>query len=166
MSSKTIEGEFDAPKTALELETLVRGVFEKANGFSISSSTSSSSKTIPTPRGAQADGGDAIISSTPPKPPSMKRSHATGKDRTGEPEGTYWAGKMQGGAEGDRRVGVIWHTQGDFNIRYYSRRQWPRHRRRESAGRDDFSRWSSFDFPGNNRPGWTSHSIAFYTPPA
>lgn len=30
---------------------------------------------------------------------------ATGKDRTGEAEGTYWAGKMQGGAEGDRRVG-------------------------------------------------------------
>src|SRR5213075_1616429 len=26
---RTIEGEFDAPKTALELETLVRGVFEK-----------------------------------------------------------------------------------------------------------------------------------------
>jgi type I site-specific restriction-modification system R (restriction) subunit len=37
---------------------------------------------------------------------------ATGKDRTGEAEGTYWAGRMQGGAEGDRRVGVIWHTQG------------------------------------------------------
>ena len=37
---------------------------------------------------------------------------ATGKDKTKEAEGTYWAGKMQGGAEGDRRVGVIWHTQG------------------------------------------------------
>src|SRR5207248_3220132 len=26
--------------------------------------------------------------------------------------GRYWAGKMQSGEPGDRRVGVIWHTQG------------------------------------------------------
>src|SRR5262249_53880678 len=29
-----------------------------------------------------------------------------------EAPGTYWAGKMEGGKQGDRRVGVIWHTQG------------------------------------------------------
>ena len=37
---------------------------------------------------------------------------ATSKDRAAEAEGTYWVGKMEGGKEGDRRVGVIWHTQG------------------------------------------------------
>ena len=37
---------------------------------------------------------------------------ATAKDRVAEAPGTYWAGKMEGGKEGDRRVGVVWHTQG------------------------------------------------------
>ncbi|MDD2455691.1 MAG: type I restriction endonuclease subunit R [Kiritimatiellae bacterium] len=27
-------------------------------------------------------------------------------------EGRYWAGRMNDGAEGDRRAGVVWHTQG------------------------------------------------------
>jgi type I restriction enzyme R subunit len=26
--------------------------------------------------------------------------------------GTYWAGRMHGGKPGDRRAGVVWHTQG------------------------------------------------------
>ena len=33
-------------------------------------------------------------------------------DRVGEPAGRYEAGKKPGGKPGDRRVGVVWHTQG------------------------------------------------------
>jgi type I restriction enzyme R subunit len=33
-------------------------------------------------------------------------------DRVGEPGGRYEAGKKPGGKPGDRRVGVVWHTQG------------------------------------------------------
>ena len=42
----------------------------------------------------------------------MKQFARPAKTGLVKPKGTYWAGKMQGGAEGDRRVGVIWHTQG------------------------------------------------------
>ena len=29
-----------------------------------------------------------------------------------EDSGNYWAGRMHGGKTGDRRAGVVWHTQG------------------------------------------------------
>ena len=32
--------------------------------------------------------------------------------RAGEPEGRYESGRQAGGEPGDRRVGVVWHTQG------------------------------------------------------
>ena len=34
------------------------------------------------------------------------------RSEVAETPGTYWAGSMEGGKPGDRRVGVIWHTQG------------------------------------------------------
>jgi len=33
-------------------------------------------------------------------------------DRVAEGEGLYEAGRKPGGKPGDRRVGVVWHTQG------------------------------------------------------
>jgi type I restriction enzyme R subunit len=107
---RTIQGEFDAPKTALELETLVRGVFEKRRFldlirnfivFEDDPDTGAVNKLMAGYH--QFHAVKAAVDET---------IRATGKDRTGEAVGTYWAGKMQGGAEGDRRVGVIWHTQG------------------------------------------------------
>ena len=29
-----------------------------------------------------------------------------------EEQGAYWAGRMHGGKQGDRRAGVVWHTPG------------------------------------------------------
>ena len=107
---RTIEGEFDAPKTALELETLVRGVFEKRRfldlirNFIVFEDDPDTGAVHKLMAGYhQFHAVKAAVDET---------IRATGKDKTGEAEGTYWAGKMQGGAEGDRRVGVIWHTQG------------------------------------------------------
>jgi type I restriction enzyme R subunit len=107
---RTIEGEFDAPKTALELETLVRGVFEKRRfldlirNFIVFEDDPDTGAVHKLMAGYhQFHAVKAAVDET---------IRATGKDRTKEAEGTYWAGKMQGGAEGDRRVGVIWHTQG------------------------------------------------------
>ena len=31
-----------------------------------------------------------------------------------EDAGTYWSGRQRGGKPGDRRVGVVWHTQGNW----------------------------------------------------
>ena len=107
---RTIKGEFDAPKTALELETLVRGVFEKRcfldliRNFIVFEDDPDTGAVHKLMAGYhQFHAVKAAVDET---------IRATGKDRTGEAAGTYWAGKMQGGAEGDRRVGVIWHTQG------------------------------------------------------
>jgi len=41
------------------------------------------------------------------------------------PEGQYWAGRMHGGKPGDRRAGVVWHTQGSgksFSMLFYAAR--------------------------------------------
>ncbi len=107
---RTIEGEFDAPPTALELETLVRGVFEKQRfldlirnfiAFEDDPDRGTTNKIIAGYH--QFFAVKAAVDET---------LRATAKDRVAETPGTYWAGKMEGGKEGDRRVGVVWHTQG------------------------------------------------------
>ncbi len=107
---RTIEGEFDAPKTALELETLVRGVFEKRRFLDLIRNLIVFEDDPDTGAVHKLMAGYHQFYAV--KAAVDETIRATGKDRTGEAEGTYWAGKMQGGAEGDRRVGVIWHTQG------------------------------------------------------
>ena len=107
---RTIGGEFDAPVTALELETLVRGVFEKQRfldlirnfiAFEDDPDRGTTNKIIAGYH--QFFAVKAAVDET---------LRATAKDRVAEALGTYWAGKMEGGREGDRRVGVVWHTQG------------------------------------------------------
>ncbi len=99
---RTIEGEFDAPATALELETLVRGVFEKRRfldlirnfiAFEDDPDSGAAQKLIAGYH--QFHAVKAAVDET---------IRATAKDRAAEVPGTYWAGKMEGGKEGDRRV--------------------------------------------------------------
>ena len=54
---------------------------------------------------------------------------ASGMSETGsvlrEDAGTYWAGRQRGGKPGDRRAGVVWHTQGSgksFSMLFYAAR--------------------------------------------
>src|SRR6266446_2453057 len=107
---RTIEGEFDAAATALELETMVRGVFEKRRfldlirnfiAFEDDPDSGAVNKLIAGYH--QFFAVKAAVDET---------LRATAKDHAAEAEGTYWAGKMEGGKEGDRRIGVVWHTQG------------------------------------------------------
>jgi type I restriction enzyme, R subunit len=106
---RTIEGEFDAPATALELETLVRGVFEKRRfldlirnfiAFEDDPDSGTVHKLIAGYH--QFHAVKAAVDET---------IRAT-RSEVAETPGTYWAGSMEGGKPGDRRVGVIWHTQG------------------------------------------------------
>jgi type I restriction enzyme R subunit len=42
-----------------------------------------------------------------------------------EDAGTYWAGRQRGGKPGDRRAGVVWHTQGSgksFSMLFFAAR--------------------------------------------
>ena len=106
---RTIEGEFDAPATALELETLVRGVFEKRRfldlirnfiAFEDDPDSGAVHKLIAGYH--QFHAVKAAVDET------IRATRSAVKEVPGQ----YWAGKMEGGKEGDRRVGVVWHTQG------------------------------------------------------
>lgn len=44
-----------------------------------------------------------------------------------EDVGNYWAGRMRGGKAGDRRAGVVWHTQGSgksFSMLFFAPPVW------------------------------------------
>jgi type I restriction enzyme R subunit len=106
---RTIEGEFDAPKTALELETLVRGVFEKRRFLDLTRNFIVFEDDPDTGAVQKLMAGYHQFHAV--KAAVGETIRATAVVRT-EEVGRYWAGKMEGGKRGDRRVGVIWHTQG------------------------------------------------------
>src|SRR5437763_5059935 len=106
---RTIEGGFDAPRTALELETLVRGVFEKRRfldlirnfiAFEEDADRGTVNKVIAGYH--QFHAVKAAVDET------IRATRSAVKEVPGQ----YWAGKMESGKPGDRRVGVVWHTQG------------------------------------------------------
>ncbi|HWL64261.1 MAG TPA: type I restriction endonuclease subunit R [Steroidobacteraceae bacterium] len=119
---RTIDGEGDAPKTALELEVLVRGVFERRRFldllhhfivFEEDPDSGALNKIIAGYH--QFHAVNAAVEET---------VRASGM-AVREDSGTYWAGRMHGGKPGDRRAGVVWHTQGSgksYSMLFYAAR--------------------------------------------
>ncbi|MDA1277877.1 MAG: type I restriction endonuclease subunit R, partial [Verrucomicrobia bacterium] len=115
---RTIEGDGEAPKTALELEVLVRGVFERQRfldllqHFIVFEEDPDSGALHKIIAGYhQFHAVNAAVEET------LRASLAPTdeEEETGmvrEEAGTYWTGRMHGGKPGDRRAGVVWHTQG------------------------------------------------------
>ncbi|HOD48177.1 MAG: type I restriction endonuclease subunit R [Opitutaceae bacterium] len=110
---RTIEGDGDAPKSALELEVLMRGVFERRRFlqllqhfivFEDDPDTGAVHKIIAGYH--QFHAVNAAIDET------VRASGMGVAGQVDEDPGTYWSGKMSGGKPGDRRAGVVWHTQG------------------------------------------------------
>ena len=118
---RTIEGERDAPKTMLELEVLVRGVFEPRRfldllqHFIVFEEDPDSGALHKIVSGYhQFHAVNAAVEETVRASGGIK-----------EDSGAYWSGRMQGGASGDRRAGVVWHTQGSgksFSMLFYAAR--------------------------------------------
>ena len=118
---RTIEGERDAPKTMLALEVLVRGVFEPQRfldllqHFIVFEEDPDSGALHKIVSGYhQFHAVNAAVDET------VRASGGVKEDR-----GAYWSGRMQGGASGDRRAGVVWHTQGSgksFSMLFYAAR--------------------------------------------
>lgn len=110
---RTVSGEGEAPRAALELDVLVRGVFEKRRfldllqHFIVFSEDADSDALHKLMAGYhQFHAVNAAVEET---------VRASNKDvvlEAGEEAGTYWAGRMHTGKPGDRRAGVVWHTQG------------------------------------------------------
>ena len=125
---RTIDGEGDAPKTALELEVLVRGVFNRGRfldllhhfiAFEEDPDTGTVLKIIAGYHQFHAVNAAVEETVRASGMPAFDAIHH-------EPEtGSYWAGKMHGGKAGDRRAGVVWHTQGSgksFSMLFYAAR--------------------------------------------
>jgi type I restriction enzyme R subunit len=123
---RTIDGSGDAPKTALELEVLVRGVFEPRRFldllqhfivFEENPDTGALHKIIAGYH--QFHAVNAAVEET---------VRASGMDDgavTPMADGAFWSGRMRGGKPGDRRAGVVWHTQGSgksFSMLFYAAR--------------------------------------------
>jgi type I restriction enzyme R subunit len=123
---RTIDGEGDAPKTALELEVLVRGVFERQRFldllqhfivFEEDPDNGALHKIIAGYH--QFHAVNAAVEET------VRASGMLTETRVKDSGGAYWSGRMHGGKPGDRRAGVVWHTQGSgksFSMLFYAAR--------------------------------------------
>ena len=114
------------PKATLELQTLIHGVFEKERflklllHFIVFEEDPDSGALHKILAGYhQFHAVQAAVQET------VRASGAAEEGRTQDGQGTYWAGQMRGGKQGDRRAGVVWHTQGSgksFAMLFYSAR--------------------------------------------
>ena len=127
---RTIDGEGDAPKTALELVTLVRGVFGRQRfldllqhfiAFEEDTDTGALLKIIAGYH--QFHAVNAAVEETVRASGRQESMNDAGVLR--QDTGRNWAGRMHGGKPGDRRAGVVWHTQGSgksFTILFFAAR--------------------------------------------
>ena len=123
---RTIDGKADAPKTALELEVLIRGVFDHRRfldllqHFIVFEENPDSGALHKIIAGYhQFHAVNAAVEET------VRASGMTLAGPQVMRDGVSWAGKMAGGKPGDRRAGVVWHTQGSgksFSMLFYAAR--------------------------------------------
>ena len=121
--------EHDAPPGGLELEDLVKGVFAPSRfldllqHFIVFEDDPDSGAVHKIIAGYhQFHAVNVAVTET------IRASQLPEQEKTGtvrEDPGTYWAGRMHGGKPGDRRAGVVWHTQGSgksFSMLFYAAR--------------------------------------------
>ncbi|MBK7956041.1 MAG: type I restriction endonuclease subunit R [Candidatus Accumulibacter sp.] len=125
---RTIDGQHDAAPHALELEVLIKGVFERQRfldllqHFIVFEEDPDSGALHKIIAGYhQFHAVNAAVEET------VRASGMTERNLLRESGGlgTYWAGRMHGGKPGDRRAGVVWHTQGSgksFSMLFYAAR--------------------------------------------
>ena len=124
---RTIDGEGDAPKTALELEVLVRGVFERQrfldllHHFIVFEEDADSGALHKVIAGYhQFHAVNAAVEETVRASGMIETDNVVRDDAN-----PYWSSRMRGGNPGDRRAGVVWHTQGSgksYSMLFYAAR--------------------------------------------
>ena len=113
---RTIGGREDAPSRLTELQVVLEGVFDKRRFLDLLRYFIVFEDTA-----ANGDGGALVkkmagyhqfhaVNVAVEETLRAAQAQATGK--AAEPPGRYEAGQRPGGEPGDRRVGVVWHTQG------------------------------------------------------
>jgi len=123
---RTIDGDGDAAPGSLELETLIQGVFDPQRFldllqhfivFEEDPDNGALHKIIAGYH--QFHAVNAAVEET------VRASGMEAVGEFGEHLGQFWSGKMHGGKPGDRRAGVVWHTQGSgksFSMLFYAAR--------------------------------------------
>lgn len=114
---RTITGREDAPPQKPELQVVLEGVFEQRRFLDLLRFF-----LVFEDSGAPAGGGGKLVKKmagyhqfhavNAAVEETLRAAQSLAVDRVAEPPGRYEAGKRPGGEPGDRRVGVIWHTQG------------------------------------------------------
>jgi type I restriction enzyme, R subunit len=114
---RTITGREDALPQQPELQVVIEGVFEQRRFLDLlryfivfedsAAAGGGGGKLVKKIAGYhQFHAVNAALEET------LRAAHSLAAGRVAEPPGRYEAGKRPGGEPGDRRVGVIWHTQG------------------------------------------------------
>jgi type I restriction enzyme R subunit len=112
---RTVDGHGSAPPDALELDVLIGGAFDRRRfldllqhfiAFEEHPDTGAVLKLIAGYH--QFHAVNAALDETVRASGAAGASLARDKDEAG----TFWSGRMHGGVAGDRRAGVVWHTQG------------------------------------------------------
>jgi type I restriction enzyme R subunit len=114
---RTITGREDAPPQQPELQVVLEGVFEQRRFLDLlrhfivfedsAAAGGGGGKLVKKMAGYhQFYAVNAAVEET------LRAAQSLVTDRVAEPPGRYEAGRQPGGEPGDRRVGVIWHTQG------------------------------------------------------
>jgi type I restriction enzyme R subunit len=122
---RTTSGIMDAPATMIELQVLVEGVFEKRRFLDLirhfivfeDAGAGKLSKKIA--------GYHQYYAVNVAVEQTIRAAQARTQRRAAEPTARFAAGQPAGGDPGDRRVGVVWHTQGSgksLTMAFYARR--------------------------------------------
>jgi type I restriction enzyme R subunit len=124
---RSIDGKGDAPKTALELDVLVRGVFEPRRFLDLLRHFIVFEEDVDSGRLHKIIAGYHQFHAVNAAVEETVRASGMSMDKNlaRQKLGTYWADRMHGGQPGDRRAGVVWHTQGSgksFSMLFYAAR--------------------------------------------
>jgi very-short-patch-repair endonuclease len=114
------------PRATLELETLIRGVFAKDRFLALLLHFIVFEEDTDCERLHKIIAGYHQFHAVNAAVEETVRASGMGEEgRAGDDKGHYWAGRMHPGRPGDRRAGVVWHTQGSgksFSMLFYAGR--------------------------------------------
>ncbi|NLG97617.1 MAG: type I restriction endonuclease subunit R [Chloroflexi bacterium] len=108
---KTIEGQTSAPTSVTQLEVLLKGVFDKRRFLDLIRYFIVFEQERGAPTLKKIAGYHQFHAVNYALEETIRASRAS-RAAVRELRGTYLASPMKGGETGDRRIGVIWHTQG------------------------------------------------------
>jgi type I restriction enzyme R subunit len=113
---KTIEGDATAPASVTQLEVLLRGVFEKRRFLDLVRYFIVFEQDRGAPTVKKIAGYHQFHAVNVAVEETLRASQIGGAShrpaQLGELQGIYRAQPMRDGERGDRRIGVVWHTQG------------------------------------------------------